>query len=163
VRPALLLSLFFLGVLIAVELLVWDPVPPSRHTPANIDPAHTERLSSLMIDEPLPEFRLPGLRVYREITERPLFTKERRMASPPQPQTQLPTDPGIVLYYLELQAVVITPQAREAVVYDKKSRQVLRIQKNSEIYNWRVAEIDHNELVLSHGQETITIPLRSAR
>ena len=143
-RIFLTLSLLLLGILVVAELVLWQPQHPSMiiDTSAN----SMMQTSSLNADAIL-EFRLPGLRLYREITERPLFTKDRRPSNPSQSivkDTEFPE-------HLVLQAVYTTAQKRTALLFDQKNKRKLRLSNNQQILGWRVLEIEPWGVILAQG------------
>jgi len=150
-RYALGVVILLLLALIAAEwfLLPGAPdisgsIPIDRET---VQPKATRAVS---------EFRLPALRVYREIEQRPLFSRHRGADTPPpRPQPQVP-----ILYptQLVLQAILITPETHSVLLYDRERHETLNVHLQEQIQGWTVTEIEENHVTLT--KDGYRIPLR---
>lgn len=142
------LSVLLLAALIATEMMLWIPQHPTEMKDTSINSmAHL----ALPDADDLPEFRLPALRLYREITQRPLFIKDRRPSYGSHARNQSPIQQADLPENLELQAVFITPQKRTALLFDELKQKKLRLSENQQIYGWRIVKIEPWGLILAKG------------
>ena len=113
---------------------------------------------------PRPDFRQPPLRVYREITERPLFIKSRRPLVPLAAESELAGDTATSGFpdHLRAQAVVITPEASRVLLYNRKSRATVYLGIYDEIEGWRVTRIERSGATMTRGRKQVFLTIAEA-
>ena len=138
-----LLTLLFCLV-VGVELVLWQPAEPTEVPEPS---AHPMALTNLMPIETHPEFRLPGIKLYRDITERPLFAKARRPADHIHSTRQAPHFPDDYV----LQGMFYTDRRPTAIVFNKKSHEKSYLTTGQQIAGWRILQITSSGLTLARG------------
>lgn len=106
------------------------------------------------------EFRLPAFSVYREIVERPLFSRSRR----PRRAAALPAETEYERFPIgiRLQAVVTASGGRAVVVHDAKSKATRYVGVDAIVRGWRIVEIRSDGVVLERGGRRFFLPLSGA-
>jgi hypothetical protein len=133
-----------LASLIGFEIVLWDPVITGRlHETASFSPT----AGNLPEIEKIPELRLPGLRLYREITERPLFAKARRPAFTDESQGRMWDFPEELM----LQGIFGTAEKRTAVFFDKQTTKKFYLSTNQQLSGWRIVMIMPTGVILVKG------------
>ncbi len=155
-RAALVFTALLLTVLIAAE---WSLLPREPDLAGFValqqDRVQPEKAGATA------EFRLPALRVYREIEQRPLFSKQRR-GNPPSARRKTRGPPSLNPAQLVVRAIVITPETRNAHLYDRKRHETLNVHRHERVQDWIVTEIEKNRVILSKGGQHITLGLRES-
>jgi hypothetical protein len=95
--------------------------------------------------------------VYREIAERPLFIKSRR---PPEifssgSDAVSATETAAFPERLQARAVVITPEARRVLLYDRNDRATFYLDTGAVIEGWRVMRIERQGATLTRGHRKV--------
>ncbi|MEN8130506.1 MAG: hypothetical protein ABFS45_10010 [Pseudomonadota bacterium] len=140
------LSVLLLAALIAAEMMLWKTQHPTEMKDTSIDSMTHLALPDA---DDLPEFRLPALRLYREITQRPLFTKYRCPSYGSSYQNQSTIQKADFPDNIELQAVFITPQKSTALLFDALEQKKLQLSENQQIDGWRIVKIASWGLILA--------------
>jgi general secretion pathway protein N len=91
-------------------------------------------------------FAVEPLETYAEVTERPLFSPSRR-SPPPQLAQGKQTDAG----GLVLSGIILTSDARVALVQSGKTAPAKRLTEGQEIEGWSVQSILPDRIVLRRG------------
>jgi hypothetical protein len=95
---------------------------------------------------------------YFSVTERPLFSQDRRPFVPePEPAPVVPAGPRVEF---ELTAVIITSATQIALLRSSVTPTVQRVTLNESVDGWTLAEVTPNNVVLRRGAESVTVPLR---
>ena len=89
-------------------------------------------------------FTLPPLQRFGMVTERPLFSPDRK---PPQHTD----DTAGAWSSFVLSGIIITPQSREALVLHGKPQAVAHVQEGQALEGWTVAAIDPDRVVFRDG------------
>jgi hypothetical protein len=118
------------------------------------------------VPEPTTKVDTPGgdalsvgpLAEYLPVSERPLFTPDRRpfvvvAEVPPTPRAAPRAE-------FELTAVIIASTTQLALLRSNLTPTVQRLTLNQTIDGWTLAAVAPNAVVLSSGTDTMTIPLR---
>jgi type II secretory pathway component PulC len=98
-------------------------------------------------------FIAPPVAVFREITERPLFTEGRL---PPQPHEQTINSPVIPIrpLKLRLEGIVITPNNRVAVIRDVPTNCLLRVAQGMNQDDWKLEVVNSSSVsVVRRGKK----------
>ncbi len=106
-------------------------------------------------------FRIPlgDIADYAGITERPLFSPDRR----PPPQEPEPVRPAAVakpLKGLDLMAIMITPRRSVALVREAGTGESERLLPGDKIRGWTVKSVEKGRLRLVSGSKTGVLELR---
>jgi len=157
-RWLLILACASLGALLAAQWWVWPVQPPIAPLPAS-HPDHADVGTGSNI---VPRYRLPPLDDYQEITERTLFTADRR--PPPRganTTTETPLPVGQPLpEHLGLTAIVMTPDGPTALVSDSKGKDILYLEQGADLAGWKLANILPDRLILTRGGQHQEMLLR---
>lgn len=109
---------------------------------------------------PTPEvryLRLPATAAadYSEIWERPLFTPERRARVVSEPDAAVPVlAPGVLV------AGIVGRSGDLVAVIDAGSESTLRVRAGDTVSGWRVVEVTHSGMTLSHTDgHDVTYPV----
>ncbi len=86
--------------------------------------------------------------VYTEISQRPLFEKERRPVEAPAPVRQV-AGPALTNYVLE--GTAISSDARVALVRNRANRKLYRAVIDEQIEGWTVKEVHEDAVVLERN------------
>lgn len=124
-----------LGALVASELGN-APVKTRDQTPT----AATEKPTS----SAAPSFALPPLQRFGIVTDRPLFSPDRK---PPQHTD----DTAGAWSSFVLAGIIITPQSRKALVLHGKPQTVAHLQEGQTLEGWTIASIDPDRVVFRDG------------
>jgi general secretion pathway protein N len=100
-------------------------------------------------------FALPSLESYAEVTARPLFSPSRRPA-PPQVAQGRSLDAGSLV----LSGIILTSEARLALVQPGKGAKTMRLSEGQEVQGWIVQSILPDRIVLRRGASEHEIKLR---
>lgn len=152
--------ILLLAAVIVLQLL-YPPGPPAMEkaagTPAG-DEESMELLSS--IDYVL---GFAPSEVYPQITQRPVFFKDRRPPAEVEVREEKPAPAKVGGHAptLTLKGVVGVGSERFALVSLGNKKAVQRLKLGEEIAGWRVSEIHHDRLVLVGGTEKQDVLLRS--
>jgi hypothetical protein len=125
-----------LGALAATELGDTPVVVGDRPPPAAADQSPTTSAMSTFTLPPLPRFAV--------VTERPLFSPDRK---PPQHAD----DTAGAWSSFVLSGIIITPQSREALVLHGKPQAVAHVQEGQGLEGWTVTSIYPDHVVFRDG------------
>jgi hypothetical protein len=93
------------------------------------------------------------------ISQRPLFV-EGRLPPDTTPAVEAPTVNDTALQGLDLNAVLITPDATVAWVKDQKAGEIVRLEPGGKIRGWTVQAVKPGMLLLAAGERSAEIQLR---
>jgi hypothetical protein len=114
--------------------------------------------------DPSRESRPPkALDDYRAITDRPLFSFDRRLFVPPPPEPAVPPPPAGPRVEFELSAVVTSATTRMAFLKTNLSPEVGKVAVDQSIAGWTLAEVHDDAVVLRNGAEERTVELQAER
>lgn len=125
-----------LGVLAASEL--GDARAPGQSQPLPAPAAQPAATSTA------PTFSLPPLQRFAVVTERPLFSPDRK---PPQHAA----DTAGAWSSFVLAGIVITPQSREALVLHGKPQAIAHLQEGQALEGWTITSIYADRVVFRDG------------
>jgi hypothetical protein len=97
-------------------------------------------------------FTPPGIRAFREVLERPLFTPGR--APPPAPAIKAAPATPVAPLRLQIEGVAITDDARIAVVRDLGTNKTLQLAEGNVYQGWVVETVDTTGARFRHGEQT---------
>lgn len=108
----------------------------------------------------LPQIETPNRDRFMEISRRPLFNSSRRPVAPDDgPTDQAPAS----LSSVQLKGITITPTGKKAFLSnDKKEANYLVVTEGDNVNGWTVKAIREDSIVLSSGEGTVTIELKSS-
>jgi hypothetical protein len=148
---ALALVAAVLAAVIAVELGVGGlsasiPPPPSKRAKA-VEAKLLPPLAAVAPEQ-----------VYPETTARPLFTPTRR------PAPEAPTTSAVVRGQFVLQGVTVAGDIRIAMLREKASGRLHRVERGKEINGIKVAQIERDSVTLGQGddKEVLTLQVQKA-
>lgn len=127
-----------LGSLVTFE---WDAPAPS---PAIAAASRTAEASGGAA--PAPAFSLAPLARFSAVTERPLFSPDRRPA--PQASDTVGSWSG-----LTLAGIVVTPASREVLIAHGNPPKIVHLQEGQSVDGWAVRSIDPDRVVIANGGE----------
>jgi hypothetical protein len=109
------------------------------------------------------ENNLPAINEFDEMVNRPLFSENRQpfVAEVIENKKQEPKKPNTRKSREEysLNAVIITPATKIAIIQSSKAKELQRIALGETIDNWTLESIEPREIKLSSGTETKTLIL----
>lgn len=149
-------ALLTVNALLTITLLVeWHkgsafpalPVPVPAETGIPTSPS-----------EPWPGFQKPEIATYREVVERPLFSRGRQ-ASPRvgASDEQQAVDGSAIRRRLELSGIIENRIDNRAILFDTERKQSIQVAPNDIIDAWRVVRIDRSGVTLRSGGRQILI------
>ena len=141
---SLSLITLLLGVVIGIELTLWYPLDSNKVSDLSTQSTFTTQFEEI---DMLPAVRLPSLRLYREISGRPLFVTDRR----PLNTNRLGKYGADFPKGLVLQGIYSTADKRIAVLFDKQKNKKIYLSYNQQISSWRVVKITPSEIMLVKG------------
>lgn len=98
-------------------------------------------------------------RLYPEMAARPLFVPLRRPAPPPEAVAQSTFKRGQFV----LQGVIISGGMRIALLREKSTGKIHRVEQGNEVGGVKVAQIDPETVTLAQGSEQEVLPLQVLR
>ena len=118
-----------------------------------VTPAAREDASALMDSIITGLHDLPPLETFAETLERPLFRRDRRPYTAPQPQiVQAPAPAPVVEIPLSeqvaLRATIIIGERRIALLHDLVNDKPLRLSRGERVHGWTLSEVDTNSVAL---------------
>lgn len=118
-----------------------------------VTPAAREDASALMDSIITGLHDLPPLETFAETLERPLFRRDRRPYTAPQPQiVQAPAPAPVVEIPLSeqvaLRATIIIGERRIALLHDLVNDKPLRLSRGERVHGWILSEVDTNSVAL---------------
>jgi type II secretory pathway component PulC len=96
--------------------------------------------------EPAPVFSLAPLASFSAVTDRPLFSPDRRPA--PQASETLGSWSALVLA-----GIVVTPGSREVLIAHGNPAKIVHLQEGQSVDGWAVRSIDPDRVVVANGGE----------
>lgn len=125
-----------LGALAATELGDAPAMAPDQPSPrAGIKSPATSGVTA---------FTLPPLQRFAVVTERPLFSPDRK---PPQNAD----DTAGAWSSFVLTGIIITPQSREALILHGKPAVVAHVEEGQALEGWTITSIDRDRVVFRDG------------
>lgn len=136
-------------------------------TPAIAQPANPVTSAQSAISGPADGFVLPPLEKLPQTRLRPLFSPNRRppaaIAAPLPPvlppiaatPVAATTPPDVLV----LTGVAMGPDARVAVVHNRRTNEVSRLQRGEKIGDWSVMEIEARSVLLRKGTQNLKLEL----
>jgi hypothetical protein len=110
------------------------------------------------IEQPADDFVPVGpLSDYLSISERPLFTPDRRPFVMIAEAAPAPVGPRVEF---QLTAVIIASEARIALLRSNVTPTVQRVALNQTIDGWTLAQVTSDSVVLRQSEAAVTVPLR---
>ncbi len=123
---------------------------------------HTQRsgkpLPERSVSAPIPEtdltpdtFALPGVTLYQQMAERPLFMESRRPAPPASAEPPPPPPPekaGPINF--KVMGILATPEGRMALIADAKGK-YKRMKVKDSLDGWHISDIKPDRLLLEQG------------
>jgi hypothetical protein len=94
---------------------------------------------------------------YLSISERPLFTHDRRPFVMAVEAAPVPVGPRVEF---ELTAVIIASDTRIAFLRSNLTPTVQRVALNQSLDGWMLADVNPDSVMLRQGEAAITVPLR---
>ena len=137
-----------LGGVLALEARREPPRPVSPSTAPLASPG-----AAVEVD--IGTYVAPPIEDYDEVLVRPLFVEGR---TPPEPSAQeeqqaAPTrDEGLAKFW-KLEGLVLTPEARVALVRGKRDRKLLRLTAGEVFEGWEVVEFATDRIFLKKGEK----------
>ena len=144
-RWLLSLTCASLAALLTAQWWLW-PVQPPMASPPTAHLNHADTGTNVV-----PRYRFPALDEYREVTERTLFTTNRR---PPEAadNASAKTAQSLPLpQHLWLTAILMTEDGPTALILDSKNNEVLYVGQGADLSSWNVASILPDRLILTQG------------
>ena len=106
-------------------------------------------------------FNAPAVAAFNEITERPLFRKDRQ---PPQEPTKTKVAAARpVPLKLHLEGVAITPESRVALLRDLNNNKILHLAKGMKHQGWELTSITDTVATFKLGEQSQEIELKTDR
>lgn len=153
-RAAALVAIVLLTVLLAYQWAGWSPQAAVGAYLRDSAPDAGDPGPVLSLPEPRP---LPPLERFAVVTERPLFTAERRPpAEDPAPEAGAVTRPPLQL------AGIVAVQDTYRVLARPPQGEPVRLAVGDEYQGWRVTEIGPERLVLTRDGRSEAYELRPA-
>jgi hypothetical protein len=151
-RRPFIAGLAFLAVALAV-LLAFEVAGTSRSR----IPAGTVRPVTPAPAKLLPPVTpTPAEQAYPEVVARPLFTPTRR----PAPAQQVAAAPTFNRGQFQLLGVIIAGNSKTAMLREKASGKIHRVDLGREVNGIKVASIERDTVTLAQGGETEVVPLQ---
>ena len=151
-RRPFIAGLAFLAVALAV-LLAFEVAGTSRSR----IPAGTVRPVTPAPAKLLPPVTpTPAEQAYPEVVARPLFTPTRR----PAPAQQVAAAPTFNRGQFQLLGVIIAGNSKTAMLREKASGKIHRVDLGREVNGIKVASIERDAVTLAQGGETEVVPLQ---
>lgn len=123
----------------ALVALEWSaPVTPS--------PIEASPPAAVASNEPAPVFTLAPLSTFSAVTDRPLFSPDRRPA--PQASEALSSWSG-----LSLAGIIVTPASREVLIAHGNPAKLVHLQEGQSVEGWVVRAIEPDHIVVANGSE----------
>jgi general secretion pathway protein N len=126
------------GSLLALE---WSAPATSSAAAETPVPAKSAKAA-----DPAPAYSLAPLATFSAVTDRPLFSPDRR----PAPQTG--ETPGS-WSALVLAGIVVTPDARAVLIAHGSPAKLVHLQEGQSVDGWTVREIESDHVVVANGRE----------
>jgi general secretion pathway protein N len=126
-----------LGLLVVLE---WS-APAASPAGEALAPAATAKAA-----EPAPVFSLAPLASFSAVTDRPLFSPDRRPA--PEASETLGSWSALVLA-----GIVVTPESREVLIAHGNPAKIVHLQEGQSVDGWAVRSIDPDRVVVANGGE----------
>jgi len=149
---------------VAMSYVLWQEIKSSSET----EP--TSVISTVSSELPIvvqtgKKNQLLSIDHYRQIIERPLFSKTRHPEKIEDVATQRTslnkkTKQNKKIPEFTLTAVVLTPDREIALIHDPQVNKVLHLQEGDEISDWLVVSIEPREVLLSKGDEEKRLELK---
>ena len=127
-----------LGALVAME---WNALASSPVSDAPPPAANATKAGA-----PAPVFSLAPLSNFSAVTERPLFSPDRRPA--PEAGETLGSWSA-----LTLAGIVVTPEAREVLIAHGTPPKIVHLQEGQSVDGWIVRSIEPDRIVVANGSE----------
>jgi hypothetical protein len=130
-----------LAALAAEHYMNYDPLfdtPARRHeqsVPNNIG----------MIDQHLKRYNYAK---YQHVIADNIFSEKIVVEQQPAPQVKLAIRPFTV--QLEVRGIVITPESKMVMLWDKQKKESQVLLEKEEIYRWKVVSIEKQMVILEH-------------
>jgi hypothetical protein len=153
--------LFLLWLLVLIAIAVQWMNPPGLDS-ADIVQETTDNASAItdIAAKPVNSFSISSLEDYQEIVDRPLFYETRRPPSPEVPEVAVQEEPEEEQpLALTLIGVMVTPDAKVALVQNDDTNKVERLKLGDEIGGWEVQFIDSDNVVINKSDETKELAL----
>lgn len=123
-----------------------DSLPPPASPAAAPEPAPM----------PAPEtFTLPPLPAYHAVTDRPVFTQNRK----PPPAEDVASQPATNVSEFLLSGIIITESEKIALVTNARAGSLARYREGQVMGGWRLQSILQDRIVLERGAERQEIKL----
>jgi len=146
-------------VLAGVLALEWRRDMPEIVTPRAAPPGS----AGAAVDVDIGTYVAPPIEDYDEVLVRPLFVEGR---TPPEPSAPAearaaPKEEGLAKFWT-LEGLVLTPEARVALVRNKRDRKLMRITEGDAFEGWEVVEFATERILLKKGEKTEALELKPA-
>jgi general secretion pathway protein N len=126
-----------LGLLIALEWSAPIPSPIETRAPT---------VGAKKAAEPAPVFSLAPLASFSAVTDRPLFSPDRRPA--PEASETLGSWSALVLA-----GIVVAPASREVLIAHGNPTKIAHLQEGQSVDGWTVRTIEPDRVVVANGGE----------
>ncbi len=153
-RPSFFLLLLCLG-------LGWLVYQEGKSEARRLSPRPSMTPSQTLLQKPPPlaDFVLAPLDDFVETANRPLFMPTRRPPDPDQVEPVQPAQKSLPIKVI-ITGVIISDEARFALVQRERSGEVLRLAPGDEIDGWKVDAVLSDRVVFRRGEEVVESELR---
>jgi type II secretory pathway component PulC len=159
-RTSINVLLFLLWLLILAVIAVQWMNPPRLDSSTGQQKTNNDSADVEIAIKPVSSFSIAPLDEYQEIVERPLFYETRRPPSPEVPEVAVQEEPQEEQpLALTLIGVMVTSDAKVALVQNDDTNKVERLKLGDEIGGWEVQFIDSDNVVINKSDETKELAL----
>lgn len=159
------LIIFFLLSTIAIAGLLYQELTHDPDSPAidnrTMQPDSAKR-KALGNKSPVKITEKP-VRAYKTTLTRPLFSPTRRPQSE-QKESPIPVKKKAKARNddkVKLTAIIITPETKEAMLTEQRSRTVVRVKEGETFGEWTLTSIEEDKIVMSNGESSQEFHLHS--
>lgn len=153
----LLMAGLVLGGVLALEL--------RRDMPTTVAPTSAPPAApGAAVEVDMGSYVAPPIEDYDEVLVRPLFVEGRTPPEPSAPAEESVTSKsqeGLAKFW-KLEGLVLTPEARVALVRGKRDRKLLRLTEGEVFEGWEVVEFAPERILLKKGKKSEELELKTA-
>ncbi|MGB5454651.1 MAG: hypothetical protein WBO16_19565 [Gammaproteobacteria bacterium] len=105
-------------------------------------------------------YTAPAIAAFSEITERPLFSEDRK---PLAPSVKAAVAAPVFPLRLQLEGVAITPEAKIAVVRDLSNNKMLQLTAGMTHQGWELTSITNTVATFTRGEQSQELVLKKLK
>lgn len=125
-------------------------LPGQKTSPPAADENPAQKDVGSLLSDITALVKMPPLREYSMIADRPLFDPTRK---PAPTTTNSSGEVSVVFRQMVLTGVIITPEKNMAILQNKKQKQTIRLEPGESVQSWLLDEIHPDRAVFRKGTE----------